>query len=401
MAMKFRALLSILIATFAMSMAGCGHYVCHTTFGGGTCTPSGGGIGQGGGGNATISAANSTALVYFLNGSTVDGAGWSGTTFGGLTGFTAPTIPAGFADNMAIVNKQFVYVPMGDTTVQGFSITRKTGALTPIPGSPFQTGGPSSADGAWSDPKGRFLFVGSESSGDIWAYQIDKTTGALTEVAGSPFTAVGFSSADIIAVDASGKFLYAGQGFPSAGVAGFSIDQTTGALTPIPGSPFNLAIAQVRTSPVGEFLVGVAEIQDNGISAIDSHVYVYSIDSLTGVPSIIAGGSQFATTNAPYDVTISPNGKYIYLPEVVVGGTAAAMEGFQMDTTTGALTALSGSPFTSLPIVTQCQFEQSGAAMICTTSGGTMTALGASATNGTLTHAADFTASPFAFAVTD
>jgi 6-phosphogluconolactonase len=399
MAMKIRALLVLLVAIITTSLAGCGHYVCHTTFGGGTCTPSGGGIGTPGTG--TIAAANATTLVYFLNGSTVDGAGWAGSTFDGLTGYAAPTIPGGFADNMAIVNKQFVYVPMGDTTVQGFSITRSTGALTPIAGSPFQTGGPSTADGAWSDPKGKFLFVGSESSGYIWAFQIDKTTGALTEVAGSPFTAVGFSSADIIAVDASGKFLYAGQGFPSSGVAGFSIDQTTGALTPLAGSPFNLGIAQVRTTPVGEFLVGVAEIQDSGTSAIDSHVYVYSINPTTGVPSTIAGGSQFATTNAPYDVTISPNGKFIYLPEVIVGGTLAAMEGFQMDTTTGALTALSGSPFSSLPIVTQCQFDQSGVVMICSTGGAAMTALGANATNGSLTHAADFTASPFAFAVTD
>ncbi len=397
MVMKFRALLFIVIATIAISMAGCGHYVCHTTFGGGTCAPSGGGIGTTGG-NGTISASSATALVYFLSGTSVSGAGYAGSTFGDLTGYTAPTIGSGFADLMTIVNKKFVYVPMGDTTVQGFSITRSTGALTPIPGSPFQTGGPSTADGAWADPTGKFLYVGSESSGYIWAFQIDQTSGALTEVAGSPFTAVGFSSADIIAIDGSGSFLYAGQGFPSSGVAGFAINQTTGALTPLAGSPFNLGIAQVRTN--GKFLVGVAEIQDAGASAIDSHVYVYSINSTTGVPTAVSG-SPFVTTNAPYDVTVSPNGKYIYLPEVVVGGTAAAMEGFQMDTTTGSLTALSGSPFTSLPFTTQCQFDQSGVVMICSTTGSTMTALGASATNGSVTHAADLTASPFAFAVTD
>lgn len=397
MAMKFRALFCLVLATLAMSMAGCGHYVCHTTFGGGSCTPSGSGVGTSGG-TGTISASSATTLVYFLSGSSVEGAGFGGSTFGNLTGYTAPTIGTGFADLMTIVNKKFVYVPMGDTTVQGFSITRSSGALTPIPGSPFQTGGPSTADGAWADPSGKFLYVGSESSGDIWAFQIDQTSGALTEVAGSPFTAVGFSSADIIAIDGSGSFLYAGQGFPSSGVAGFAIDKTTGALTPLAGSPFNLGIAQIRTN--GKFLVGVAEIQDAGASAVDSHVYVYSINSTTGVPTAVSG-SPFVTTNAPYDVTVSPNGKFIYLPEVVVGGTAAAMEGFQMDTTTGALSALTGSPFTSLPFTTQCQFDQLGAVMICGTSGGSMTALGASATNGSVTHAADLSASPFAFAVTN
>src|SRR4029077_1732737 len=129
-----------------------------------------------------------------------------------------------------IVNKQFVYVPMGTAnTVEAFSITRSTGALTLITGSPFSTNGPGSADGAWADPLGRFLFVGSEGTGEIWVFQINSTSGALTLVSGSPFTSSGLISADIMAVDASGKFLYVGQGSPSNGVAAFSIDQSTGA----------------------------------------------------------------------------------------------------------------------------------------------------------------------------
>jgi len=399
MALRLRALLGAAVFVGTMWLSGCGgHYTCGITFGSSTCSPSGSGIGSGTGSGTTISAANSSVLTYFLSGTTLEGAGFGGSTFANLAGYTSPTIPSGFADNMTIVNKQFVYLPMGDNTIQGFSITRSTGALTAIPGSPFLTSGGGTTDGAWSDPKGRFLFVGSEATNDIWVFQIDQKTGALTETAGSPYT-TGFIAADIMTVDASGKFLYVGQLSPSSGVGGFAINQTTGALTQLSGSPFNLSIAQVRATPTGEFLVGVQEIQDQGGSATDNHVYVYSINSITGVPTPVAG-SPFVTAAAPYDVTISPNGKFLYMPEIS-GSTLAPLEGFQIDTTTGSLTSLSGSPFSSLPVSTQCQFDPAGLAMICATSGAQMTALVASPTTGALTHGADLTASPFAFAVTN
>jgi 6-phosphogluconolactonase (cycloisomerase 2 family) len=379
-------------------LTGCGHYTCGTTFGNATCNGSGSGsLSQSGGSGGSISASSSTVLTYYLGGSGVAAAGYSGSTLAALTGFTGPSA-GGTADNITLVNKKFVYVPNGDNTVSGFVLTRSSGVLTAISGSPFAMGGTATADGAWSDPKGRFLFVGSEALGAVSAFTINQTTGALTLVTGSPYSAVGFSAADVMAVDASGQFLYAGQLSPSSGVMGFSINQTTGALTPLPGAPFNLGIAQVRTSPVGEFLLGTAEIQDAGGGATDTHVYVYAINSSSGIPTAVSG-SPFTTKGAPYDVTISPNGKYAYLPEAA-SGALTSMEGFSIDQTTGALTALSGSPFTSLPATTLCLFDQSGGVMICTTSAG-MSALGANATTGALSHAADFSASTLAIAVTD
>jgi 6-phosphogluconolactonase (cycloisomerase 2 family) len=345
-----------------------------------------------------------------MSGSSIHGAGIGGSTFTPLTGYTAPSVSTSFADVM-LVTKKYVYVPTGNSAVEGFSIARSTGALTAIPGSPFTAtvSGSATTDGAWTDPQGRFLFVGSEGSGDIWVFQINATTGALTETAGSPFTTasplVPLSSADIMTVDASGKFLYVGQVLPSAGVAAFSIDQTTGALTPIPGSPFNLGIAQVRASLTGEFLLGVAAIQDDAglTSTTDQHVFVYAINPVSGVPTPVSG-SPFATTAAPFDLAISPNGKFVYTFGHVVGTTTiTAIEGFQM-ATTGVLTKLSGSPFASLPTTSGCLFDQSGADLVCadTNSGGKLFVLGASATNGALTNVATFaTTGGFPFGVTD
>ncbi len=163
---------------------------------------------------------------------------------------------------MIIVNKQFLYIPMGDTTVEGFSIDRTTGALTAIQGSPFSVAGVTvTADDVATDPAGRFLFVGSEGGPDIWVFTINSSTGALTTTAGSPFTGSLTVAADEMTVDASGTFLYAGQTDPTLGVAGFSIDQTTGALTSL-GSAFALGVAQLHASPTAELLLGTAEIQD-------------------------------------------------------------------------------------------------------------------------------------------
>ncbi len=397
---RVRVLFTLVAVMAIMGLGACGHYTCKATLGSSTCTPPSGGVSGGGGGGATISAGSATALVYFMNGSSIQGAGIGGSTFAPLTGYTAPTVSTGFAD-VLLVTKKYVYVPMGNSNVEGFSINRTGGALTAIPGSPFiataSSGG--TTDGAWTDPQGRFLFVGSEGSGEIWVFQINATTGALTETAGSPFT-TGVVAADIMTVDASGKFLYVGQLSPSTGVAAFSINQTTGALTPILGSPFNLGIAQIRASLTGEFLLGVAQIQDAG-SATDTHIHVFSINSSTGVPTEV-NGSPFVTASAPFDFAISPNGKFVYTVGTPSGTSIAGpIEGFQMDLTSGALTKLAGSPFASLPTSSACVFDQSGANLVCDNSG-TLVVLGASATTGALTNGATFSApGGFPFGVTD
>jgi 6-phosphogluconolactonase (cycloisomerase 2 family) len=246
------------------------------------------------------------------------------------------------------------------------------------------------------------LFVGSEGTGEVWVFQINATTGALTEIAGSPFT-TGITAADIMTVDASGKFLYVGQLSPSSGVAAFAIDQATGALTAVAGSPFNLGVAQIHASLTGEFLLGVAQIQDAG-SATDAHIHVFSLNPATGVPSEVSG-SPFVTGSAPFDFAISPNGKFVYTVGTdTAKATIGAIEGFQMDPQSGALSKLSGSPFTTLPTASQCMFDQSGASLVCanTSSGSSLFALGASATSGALTNAATFSGTGgFPFGVTD
>src|SRR4029077_4976990 len=95
---------------------------------------------------------------------------------------------------------------------------------SPFPGPPYA--GNSDMRGT---PNGHFLYVGS-STGGVGAFSINQSTGALTTVTGSPFAA-GSSTFAAIA-DPSSKFLYVENNSGSeVPLFIFSIDPSTGALT--------------------------------------------------------------------------------------------------------------------------------------------------------------------------
>ena len=60
------------------------------------------------------------------------------------------------------------------------------GALSPVPGSPFEAGKESVS--AITDPTGKFLFVTSKFSHNVLAYRVAED-GSLEPVPGSPFAA--------------------------------------------------------------------------------------------------------------------------------------------------------------------------------------------------------------------
>jgi DNA-binding beta-propeller fold protein YncE len=110
------------------------------------------------------------------------------------------------------------------------------GSLSAVPGSPFPVGGtPSSVATATNIVPLEFAYVTIPASNEVAGYSIDATSGALTPLAGSPFPAgVGPSSA---VVSAGGQSLYVVNP-ASNSLSVYSIDHTSGALTPVSGSPF-------------------------------------------------------------------------------------------------------------------------------------------------------------------
>jgi 6-phosphogluconolactonase len=120
-----------------------------------------------------------------------------------------------------------------------FSIDPATGALSAVPGGPLSIS--ANILSMSIDPTGKFLYASYEAHNEVAAFLIDATSGTLVAVPGSPFVVAGYATT--IAVDASGKLLIVGL---EPGAVGncldvFSIDSDTGALTLAPGSPFGPA----------------------------------------------------------------------------------------------------------------------------------------------------------------
>jgi hypothetical protein len=120
--------------------------------------------------------------------------------------------------NAQTPQQQYVYASVPVTTtsseVAAFSKDGATAVLALI-GAPLADalqGGPMALDA-----KGRFLFIVNSNSNSISMFQIDQATGILTEVAGSPFAAGGTEnptgtsiSPVCLVTESSGQFLYVG-----------------------------------------------------------------------------------------------------------------------------------------------------------------------------------------------
>lgn len=292
-------------------------------------------------------------------------------TSGALTALASASGPS-MSLGVTAVNNQFLYVSdSSNAQLDGFSINQTTGALTPLASSPFSTGtisfpvglaSPAGSDRLYvadagrvdaftvdasgvpmalstspypsgtnlflaADPSGQFLYTAiDDPPGGIFAFTID-STGELTAVSGSPFTIPGqtVSNSRPFSLVDTGSYVYAALSGANQ-IAAFSIVSGTGALVPVPGSPFSAGATPTMLVLAGSFLYA---LNDGTISG-------YSINSSNGVltplsasPFVIVGGSM----------TTDVFGQYLY----VTGLTG--VQAFSIDFTNGTLTLVAGSPF--------------------------------------------------------
>jgi len=119
---------------------------------------------------------------------------------------------------------RFLFVP----NANGQSVSAYTVVLGPIPGSPFSAG--QIAKFVALHPSGAFAYILNQSSNSISAFTVDFTTGALSPIAGSPFTVIDGVEPVAASVDPWGKTLYV-VNQSSNSISIFAIDATSGALT--------------------------------------------------------------------------------------------------------------------------------------------------------------------------
>ena len=262
----------------------------------------------------------------------------------------------------------FLYVTnAADNTLSTYSIDPTNGALTVI-GTPTATGASPHAILGFEDSTSehkRYIFVGNEESNDVSAFAINNTTGALTAVPGSPFAAG--SDPQAMAVQYGSSLYVANAG--SDNVFAFNIDGNTGALaasdtyatgknpTSIIASDGALFVANHGASDISEFggaLVSPLPAGGNPLSlaagawgkflysanpdATNPSISGFTVDPMTGAVSPLSG-SPFSLSVSHYIAT-DQNGAYLYVT------SGASIVGYAIDATTGALTALSGFPVT-------------------------------------------------------
>jgi 6-phosphogluconolactonase (cycloisomerase 2 family) len=280
--------------------------------------------------SASDIAAAGTATVTVFN--PAPGGGTSNSlTFTTTTGVVGPrsiaTDPGG----------KFAYVANAScSSVSGYvsmyTINATTGALASI--GPPVSSQDTDADSVTVDPSGKFVYEASSgddfsSDGGVAMYTINATTGALTPIGAIGGNCPGLCVPLSVTVDPSGKFAYVpnGDGIVPNSVAMYAINATTGALTSIGETAVEGFADSMAVDPSGKFAYVATE---SGTGA--GSVLTYTINATTGALAFV--GTIAAGTN-PGPIVVHPTGKFAYVTDLRSNDVSM----YTISVTTGALTS--------------------------------------------------------------
>ena len=216
---------------------------------------------------------------------------------------------------------------VGDTngTVVAFNVS-SDGGLTAAAGSPYSAGFAPVNLIAYNPGNFSVLYAADFTGGGIWGFTIDSNC-ALTPVPGSPFATPANSSPAAITVNWTTVYV-ALSGLNE--IAAYSVNES-GALVPVPGSPFAAGRGPASLLAYNTFLYA--------LNGLDHTISAYSVDQSTGILTEI-GGSPFPAGTA-FGGLINGNGGVFYAPD----SQANSILAFSVNASTGSLAPLSGSPF--------------------------------------------------------
>lgn len=249
-------------------------------------------------------------------------------------------------------DSQFVYFS-DSFTITGFLLNRISGALTVLPGSPFAGlgGSPKRIN---VSPDGAWVIAASDNF--VAVFSVNRLTGFLTPQASSPFT-VGAVAYDAV-FSPDQKYVIVSS-VNTDKIAVFAFNSTSGFLTPVAGSPFGtggiLSPYGVCFSPNSKYVFVACSGTPSGVAA-------FSMNTNTGFLTPVTG-SPFSTGNAgTKDVAVSPDGAYLF----AVNTGANTYSSFSVAAGTGALTQLSGSPFATGSGAYSIDFSPNGLNVVIT-----------------------------------
>lgn len=228
------------------------------------------------------------------------------------------------------------FSPKGGLLASGTSMfsVASSGALTPVGGSAPD---PYAGSVAYS-PNGTLLAAADKggstpSGGHTVSMFAVGSSGALTPVSGSPFTvgyqptSISFSPSGSLLAVTAGPLGAPGPEGPSE-LYVFSVG-VSGALTPVVGSPYSVSASQAMFSPAGGLLAAVD---------VNNGVTMYSVSS-SGALAKVSGSPFKAFGGAASAAAFSPKGSYIAVSNFSGGVTMYSVAG------SGALTPVGSGPF--------------------------------------------------------
>jgi 6-phosphogluconolactonase (cycloisomerase 2 family) len=247
-----------------------------------------------------------------------------------------------------------------------FNIDPGSGALTLVPGSTVATGPvirsfqfvPHSSF-AWALSGTDFDAV--SCTGGIYGYTVDASTGLLSPVAGSPFQGLRGSSNTPPGCPsqggASGIGYTAAVSFYPSGVFGFAANAAVAAVSNVGTWTFTIDAttgAPSLGSSVSGGCGGPVTIDPSGQFAyvVSAGLSAYTIDPESGALNPVPG------TSPPIDVgatlAVDPFGRFVY------GFGGGKVWVFTIDPSNGVPTALAGNPFAFPPTATSMVIEPTG-----------------------------------------
>ena len=295
--------------------------------------------------------------------------GIKGYTISSATGALAPLADSQFTavgviTSLAITrDRRFLYAADAALGVIWAFQIDASGALLPLPDSPFFTSLTSSPISVVAHPTADFLFMTDVNSGEITTFTIG-SSGSLA--AAAPATLVGPVPL-LTSISPDGKFFYQGVRLAAqATIAGFAV-RSNGRLSPIPGGPAATGFrpSTLTIDPSGRFLYATIPSSSLGTS---TSVFGYAIDPLDGILTPITD-SPFTAGESPVSAAADASGRFLYVVNNADSADGNSLSGFSIDAGTGALTNIPGTPFSapasplSLAIEPGAQFVYVGLAL--------------------------------------
>jgi 6-phosphogluconolactonase (cycloisomerase 2 family) len=243
-----------------------------------------------------------------------------------------------------VATNNYVYVSSGAGQIYVFSINPTSGALTTLTCAACSIGGASNAQAIVLDPTNTYLYValpGTNAIGIGTIQQSGPNAGTLSSFNATAYSGPANFTPQDLALTPTGGNLYASNFLgppPFSGttfitpftVTGGGTTLTAGSNVTVGSSPNGLAI-----DPSGKFLY-VANQGSGNVSA-------FTIGA-GGALSAVAG-SPFASgsgaASRPLGASVDPTGNFLYVSNNADG----TVSGWRINTTTGALTAVPGSPY--------------------------------------------------------